>query len=391
MGFFRKNKAKNVEPVSEVELPKDSKQLLDATRQNMIKIKDALDQVNVAEIRKNVPEDVVSDAELSAFDRDIKMIKAVIAKQTASQLVLAESEDLDKELLYFAEHIQEEMMDAHLDAANTYISAVKFGIAKGHEPIKESDMQDKDEIISRRLDIVKHYKLISDLHRKIALNRDSITGLNNKLEKLQREYTDAKLEAKDQKDLREDLYSKIVRMSAEEVTHATPEIQEFAAYFSRVTELKGQITAVKTSISNMKSNIQAQQRSISNTENALLSLNSITSEREREELERINSQYIDNMRKLQDEIFAFDEQFKELDASIEAINSDPRIAEKMVDTVIGFQDILRQDQEEEEAIAKGMENRRRRIEEDIEKGEAALNELEEEPQEIEHKKQLISN
>ena len=73
------------------------------------------------------------------------------------------------------------------------------------------------------------------------------------------------------------------------------------------------------------------------------------------------------------------------------IEATRRLAEKMVDTVIGFQDILRQDQEEEEAIAKGMENRRRRIEEDIEKGEAALNELEEEPQEIEHKKQLISN
>lgn len=390
MGFFKRDKApKEVEPVKEAQ-PNPQKQL-DSTRKNMIKIKDALEEIKIEEIRKAISEEVVSDTELSIFERDIKMIKAVIGKQTASQLVLAESEEIDAELLYFAEHIQEEMISGHISAVNTYINAIKFGITKGHEPIKESDLQYKDEILKTRLEIVKHYKLISELHRKIALNRESVEGLNRKLETLQREYTECKNIAKKEKEIRPDLYEEIIRMSPQEITMAAPKTQAFSKIFSKVTELKSQIVDVKTKISEIDSNIQAQERAISTTENSLLALNSVTNEREREEIERINKLNIENMKRMQNEIFEFDELFSELDASIEAINSDPRLIEKMVRDMINYESIIEEDRQEEEAIRAGMKNYAEALDREIEDGEAGIKEDLEHPQQIEENKQKISN
>lgn len=390
MGFFKRDKApKEVEPVKEAQ-PNPQKQL-DSTRKNMIKIKDALEEIKIEEIRKAISEEVVSDTELSIFERDIKMIKAVIGKQTASQLVLAESEEIDAELLYFAEHIQEEMISGHISAVNTYINAIKFGITKGHEPIKESDLQYKDEILKTRLEIVKHYKLISELHRKIALNRESVEGLNRKLETLQREYTECKNIAKKEKEIRPDLYEEIIRMSPQEITMAAPKTQAFSKIFSKVTELKSQIVDVKTKISEIDSNIQAQERAISTTENSLLALNSVTNEREREEIERINKLNIENMKRMQNEIFEFDELFSELDASIEAINSDPRLIEKMVRDMINYESIIEEDRQEEEAIRAGMKNYAEALDREIEDGESGIKEDLEHPQQIEENKQKISN
>lgn len=390
MGFFKRFKEpQKTETIPEVK--PDPKKILDATRQNMIKIRDALEEVNIAEIRKAVSEEIVSDTELSVFERDIRMIKVVIGKQTASQLVLAESEEIDAELLYFAEHIQEEMMNGHIPAVNTYINAIKFGITKGHEPIKESDLQYKDEILKTRLEIVKHYRLISELHKKIALNRESVDGLGKKLESLQREYTECKSIAKKEKEIRPDLYNKIILMSSQEINMADPKTQAFSKIFSKVTELKSQINDVKTRISEISSVIQAQERSISTIENSLLSMNSVTNENERAELERINKLSIENMKKMQNEIFEFDEIFSELDASIEAINSDPRLVEKMVRDMINYESIVEEDRQEEEAIAAGMKNYQEALDREIEDGESGIKEDLEQPLQEEQHKQMIGN
>ncbi len=344
-------------PVAAPEPPvirEDPKKQLDVTRQNMMKICTALDSVNINKIRASVSEEVLTNAQLSEFDRDLKIVKAVISKQTSSQLMLAESDAIDQELFFFAEHIEDEMSEGHFLVAETYMKAIKFGISKGHEAIKESDLENKESILSQRLEIIKHYRLIAELNRKIATYNDSISKLNDKLYGLQEDYTEAKSIAKEESIRRKDLYEKIMRMSPMEISTATPEIQNYAAVFSKVNELKSQINGVKTSISGMTANVQEMQRAISNTENALLSINSITTEKEREEIERVNKQYIENMKDLQDQVFEFEDLFSELDASIDAINSDPRIIRKMLKDVTNYRNIVHQDELDQQAEAEGM-------------------------------------
>lgn len=391
MGFF-KNWKQKADPAPEAVIQPDPKQQLDATRQNMMKIWDALDAVNVAEIRRSVPEETLSDTDLSAFDRDLKLIKAVIGKQTASQLVLAESEDIDAELLYFAEHLQEELVCGNIDAANTYINAIKYGIAKGHEPIKESDLRHKDTILKTRLDVIKHYKLIADLHSKTASNRQGLERLETKLNDLQAEYNECKSEARERAKLRPDLYEKMVSMTDKKSNMISPELREFSNVFSRVLELKSQINDVKTNISILDTNIQSQVRGIRTAESSMLTMSSVTSEEEREEIERIINQHSEKMKQMQNEIFEFDNLYSKLDATIKSINEDQRLSKKMVNDTVGYMAILEQDQAEENAIRAGMENYRKSLEADIEEGEAALLEADQplENEQQEHK-QLISN
>ena len=345
---------KKKEPVPEPVVREDPKKQLDVTRQNMMKICDALESVNINKIRSSVSEEVLPNATLSEFDRDLKIVKAVIIKQTSSQLMLAESDPIDQELFFFAEHIENEMCEGHFLVAETYMKAIKFGISKGHEAIKESDLDNKEAILAQRLEIIKHYRLIAELNRKIAAYQDSMLKLNTKLDGLQNDYSEAKSIAKEESIRRKDMYEKIMRMSPMEVATASPEIQNFAAIFSKVNELKSQINGVKTSISGMTANVQEIQRAISNTENALLSINSITTEKEREEIERVNKQYIENMKNLQNQVFEFEDLFSELDASIDAINSDPRIIRKMLKDVTTYRNIVHQDEIDQKAEAEGM-------------------------------------
>lgn len=349
--FGKPKKEAAPEPVV---VKEDPKKQMDATRQNMMKICDALDSISVQRIRSSVSEEKLPNAELSGFDRDIKVVKAVISKQTSSQLMLAESDSIDKELFFFAEHIENEMCEGHFLVAETYMKAIKFGITKGHEPIKESDMENKDEILNQRLEIVKHYRLIADLNRKIAAYQDNMGKLNEKLAKLQQDYSEAKKIAKEESIIHKDKYEKIMRMSPAEVQQSSPDLQDYAAVFSKVNELKSQINGVKTSISGMNANVQEMKRAIGNTENALLSINSITTEKEREEIERISQQYVDNMKKLHDQVFEFEDLFSELDASIDAIHSDPRIIRKMLRDVTTYRDIIRQDEIEQKSEEEGM-------------------------------------
>ena len=340
--LFGKKKKEVVE--QPVVIREDPKKQLDATRQNMVKILTALDTINVQKIRSSVSEEQLSNAQLSEFDRDLKIVKAVISKQTSSQLMLAESDAIDQELFFFAEHIENEMCEGHFLVSETYMKAIKFGISKGHEPIKESDIENKDEILNQRLEIIKHYKLIAELNRKIAAYQDSIIKLNDKLSHLQADYTEAKSIAKEESIRHKDKYDQIIRMSPAEVATASPEIQNYAAIFSKVNELKSQINGVKTSISGMNANVQEMQRAISNTENALLSINSITTEKEREEME------------LQDQVFEFEDLFSDLDASIDAINSDPRIIRKMLKDITAYRNIVHQDELDQKAEEEGMKN-----------------------------------
>ena len=352
--LFGKKKKEVVE--QPVVIREDPKKQLDATRQNMVKILTALDTINVQKIRSSVSEEQLSNAQLSEFDRDLKIVKAVISKQTSSQLMLAESDAIDQELFFFAEHIENEMCEGHFLVSETYMKAIKFGISKGHEPIKESDIENKDEILNQRLEIIKHYKLIAELNRKIAAYQDSIIKLNDKLSHLQADYTEAKSIAKEESIRHKDKYDQIIRMSPAEVATASPEIQNYAAIFSKVNELKSQINGVKTSISGMNANVQEMQRAISNTENALLSINSITTEKEREEMERVNRQYIETMKNLQDQVFEFEDLFSDLDASIDAINSDPRIIRKLLKDITAYRNIVHQDELDQKAEEEGMKN-----------------------------------
>ncbi len=353
--LFGKKKKENEEQASQMPVVReDPKKQLDITRQNMVKMLSALDTISINKIRASVSEEILSNAELSEFDRDLKTVKAVIGKQTSSQLMLAESDAIDQELLFFAEHIEDEMCQGHFLVSETYMKAIKFGISKGHEAIKESDIENKDDILNQRLEIIKHYKLIAELNRKIAAYQDSMVKLNEKLAKLQSDYSEAKSIAKEESIRRKDMYDKIIRMSPAEVATATPEIQNFAAIFSTVNELKSQINGVKTSISGMNSNVQEIKRAIGNTENALLSINSITTEKEREEIERVNRQYIENMKSLQDQVFEFEDLFSELDASIDAINSDPRIIRKMLKDMTSYRNIVHQDEIDQKAEEEGM-------------------------------------
>ena len=246
---------KKKEPVPEPVVREDPKKQLDVTRQNMMKICDALESVNINKIRSSVSEEVLPNATLSEFDRDLKIVKAVISKQTSSQLMLAESDPIDQELFFFAEHIENEMCEGHFLVAETYMKAIKFGISKGHEAIKESDLDNKEAILAQRLEIIKHYRLIAELNRKIAAYQDSMLKLNTKLDGLQNDYSEAKSIAKEESIRRKDMYEKIMRMSPMEVATASPEIQNFAAIFSKVNELKSQINGVKTSISGMTANV----------------------------------------------------------------------------------------------------------------------------------------
>ena len=353
MPFLFGKQKKEAAPEPEI-VREDPKKQMDATRQNMMKICDALDSISVQRIRASVSEETLPNAQLSEFDRDIKIVKAVISKQTSSQLMLAESDPIDKELFFFAEHIENEMCEGHFLVAETYMKAIKFGISKGHEAIKESDMENKEEILNQRLEIIKHYRLIADLNRKIAAYQDNMNKLAEKLTGLQKDYSEAKRIAKEESIVHKDKYEKIMRMSPAEVQQSSPELQNYAAVFSKVNELKSQINGVKTSISGMNSNVQEMQRAISNTENALLSINSITTEKELEEIERVNQQYIQNMKNLQDQVFEFEDVFSELDASIDAINSDPRIIRKMLKDVTTYRDNLRQDEIEQKAEEEGM-------------------------------------
>ena len=124
--FGKQKKEAAPEPVI---VREDPKKQMDATRQNMMKICDALDSISVQRIRASVSEETLPNAQLSEFDRDIKIVNAVISKQTSSQLMLAESDPIDKELFFFAEHIENEMCEGHFLVAETYMKAIKFGIS----------------------------------------------------------------------------------------------------------------------------------------------------------------------------------------------------------------------------------------------------------------------
>ena len=73
-----------------------------------------------------------------------------------------------------------------------------------------------------------------------------------------------------------------------------------------------------------------------------------------EEIERVNKQYIENMKNLQNQVFEFEDLFSELDASIDAINSDPRIIRKMLKDVTTYRNIVHQDEIDQKAEAEGM-------------------------------------
>ncbi len=392
MGFFgRKKKTDETAPDAGA-VQQDARQVLDITRQNMMKIRDALESISMEDVRKHVSDEVISDEELSGIERDLRLMKAAIGKQTASQLVLAESEDIDAELLYFAEHLQEQLVSGSGESARTYISAIKYGITKGHEPIKESDMRHKDSIIKTRLEVIKHYKLIADLHSKTMINQRSYERLEEKLSDLTSEYQESKREAKERASQRPDLFEQMRTMTDKKSVNMTPELREFQEVFGRVTALKSQINDVKSNMSILNSNIQGQIRSIRTAETNMLTLSSVTTEEEREEIERIMGQHAQKMKEMQNEIFEYEKLYQTLDATIAAINQDQRLAKKMVNDTVGYMAILEQDQQEENAIRAGMENYRKELEAEIEGGEGSLQEeeLETENEPQEHK-QLLSN
>ena len=351
MNIFKNNK-KEQEPMS----IQEAQVLLSDTRSKMQRLISAMEIVDFNDIRKRVPEEVISTASMMEYERTFKIIIKRLGEESSAELVKLNTDSIDDNMLYFVQHFEQELRAGHKETAESYLNGLKCGVAEGHAPILSSEESKSVDIMMRRNEKLMKYKDIADLNANIDKLCKSRDNFQNKYNEHKENLRLLMEEIDKEMQIKKSIVDRIKKIGIKNVTSIDADAYTMVQKMNKSTETQKQMEDLKKQIAVLDGEINTMRVSI---ENLIIFLSDIDLKVEDEVFERME-EYRKNhdriTRGIMENTRRFEQYSEKIHNAMEQIFSDPKLIDDMIRKTIEFEETQRRLKQQQEEEAEGMKN-----------------------------------
>lgn len=379
-----KKSSKDNNTVIETVTDEEANVRLSKERLYMNMIIKSLKAINWEEVRKKNKETDLPDTEFASMKKRVEALLKKISLENSAKLVELNVEIIDRELWYFAEHLEKTLLAGNIRTAQSYINGLGYGIAQCHEDILLTDKDNADEIIDLRIAKIDALKEICKLNEEADKCTHAISKLKNKRKKCAKEYNFQKAYLKEDKIKRPHIYDEIDRMSINSTVPISSDARDAAALLRNLKSLK---TNYRT-FDDLIVRYQETQNSILNTIQTL-DVNAVTADVKidmtfTQQLRVAFNKIANNMNQMDNAVVENDKAYDAIIAELDAINRNPDIIKSIISAKNDVDIIIQKDEEEERKREEGQkrfedyqEQERKKKEEQMQAKAKKIKEMEE--------------
>lgn len=385
MSFLKKaknevNKLRGVEPEK---TPKQIKDEVADIRRNSENLKTSLMSIRFKESVSNGEEANIPADKMKHY---METSAALVYLLDHSQTYSLDTRPLDQRMADLPKHLQQAITNGREDTADRILTALLYGIGKGHKAMISTDDAHVKKEMEDRLNRLEQYCTIVSLSEKIDESQNAIDKLAVKFEETATLYKEKKSALESQRKENPYLFEKLNSVKSRHEAE-DPDVLNLVVQMDQVTDLSKEISQLKQEKTTHVAAIQGFDTSIRSEENMLMMSDVVL---EQELMDNIEQDMVEFRNKVSD---AWDQIFKLGDLSdqntfaLNAIFSSAGISSYVTGVSMEYEDILRAERKAEEGM-----RRARELAEELAKEQANEETVENEGEENDNEqRQTISN
>lgn len=339
--MIRKKEVPQVPTVSE-----EKKLVADITGRREA-LRTALEKVKVAD-----PTGKIAPEKLDQYKKLLAMLRERLVNSTVYGL---DTREIDKILVYMAEHLDLAIQKGHAETANRILKGLSYGINTGHKSVLSSDAERIPEIMESRLDRVKKYRTIVEYSELVDANQDNIATQNKAREEAKERFAKIQKEVSEQIAANPHLVDQINEVGGKVNQELNPEAfelvvkkQEFNKLYNNLQDLKKQIALKEATIANCHSIIASEEAILEEMDNSL-------DQRMIDEVVRHEAEFRNHLVEMQKQMVELDELSNRFSDALKEIFSSPLMVDYVIGVDMEYERITKQMAEDEEGRKLGLE------------------------------------
>ncbi len=330
--------------------------MLSEKRFYMNRIIQLLSKLDFVKIRRKNSEEILSDTELSTIQTQIAGLIKKISEESSAKLVSMNLEKIDKELLFFAEHLEGALMDGYIDTAKTYIRGLSYGIVQAHKDILQTDVENADKIIELRINKINAIKDVADLRSKADKYRETVEKLRTKGRDMANEYNQSKQELKEDRIVNKHIYDKIDRLAQDGIEPLDSDVRETARRLRAINMLRVNFGMLQDQIVKYCSQIDGILGSIGILETKEIDADVDTNVDYNEVTRKAYEEISRKMELLDDAMVESDKLFTEMEADLDRIRARADVKETIINSSVAMKEALEREERREKEREQGMKD-----------------------------------
>lgn len=341
LDFMKKKEVPQVPSVSE-----EKKLVSDITARREA-LRTALEKVKVAD-----PTGKIEQEKLEQYKKLLLMLRERLVNSTVYGL---DTREIDKILIYLAEHLDLAIQKGHQDTASRILKGLSYGINTGHKSVLSSDADRIDEIMEKRLDRVKKYKTIVEYSELVDDNEDNIATQNKAREQATERFAKIQKEVSEQIAANPHLVERINELGGKPNQELDPEAfelvvkkQEFNKVYANLQDLRKQIALKEATIVNCRSIIDSEEAILEQMDSAL-------DQKMIDEVVRHEAEFRNHLVEMQNQMVELDELSNRFSYALKEIFSSPLMVDYVIGVDMEYEQIVKKMAEDEEGRKLGLE------------------------------------
>ena len=343
MGFLKKTK-ENLNKLRGVEEEKTPKQIKDEVadiRKSCENLKNRIMALRFKDNSGNIPPEKMRHY--------VEVCSALAYTLDQSQTYALDTRDLDQTMMELPKKLQEAISNGKEKTADRIITALLYGVGKGHKmPVTDDEAYLKKELEDRKTRL-KQYCAIVELSVKIDESEQAIEKLAHKFKSTAALYKEKKAALEAQRKENPYIFEKLQAIKSRHEAE-DPEVLNLVVQMDEVTDLNKEIVQLKQEKTTHLAAIQGFDTTIRNEENMLMMSDVVL---EDELVQKIEQDIVDFREKIAD---AWDQVFKlgdlndQTSFALNAIFSSAGIINYVTGISMEYDDILREERRREEGM-----------------------------------------
>lgn len=306
------NKNKKKKEEEETQAKKDVAEVREKA-QKLLGELDAIDYSN--------PTHRFSDEDIDIYMDTIEALMDLLKKTPAAEL---DTREMDEEMVWIAQHFNKALEEGKTQVAEEMLTALIYGIVKGHESIPLADEGKIKEEMQERTHALQQYKVIATRTEEKSKLDEVIAGQRNEFKESQQEYDEKwdKIEAIENSPEYPTYEAFIENYNKDYKGILIPEAFELMRLREQVADLDTLLDSMKVEIDQNKQQESILEMQILNEKRMLQNKNyNIMDQLTSERFQQHQEYYIKRQQQLQETLDNLQEELDRFAASIEALQS----------------------------------------------------------------------
>lgn len=328
-------------------------QMLSKQRVSMNQIIRLLEKIDYVKIRKKNSQEILPDSELSSMRAQVSALIQTLQKENAAKLVKMNVEKIDRELLYFADHLEDALVNGNINTAKVCLEGLHYGIVKAHQDIRDTDADRADKIIELRIKKIEAIRDIAQMNARVDESFATIKKLKEQKNKIAEEYNASKQELNDDKIRNKHIYDKIDRLAMDGIEPLDADVRDTARRLSSLHKMRVNYDALSDKVSHYAGYIDDIQNSIRVLENKAYDADVEIDMDYNELVLKASNDIARKMDLMNDAMVESNRIFMEMEAEFERIRARTDVKEAIISDYVAVQNELEKDRIREEEKEKG--------------------------------------